>query len=131
MSEEELPSYGEKADVWSLGCVVLEAVTGCQPFQGDSVREMQAVHTAAFEEKSAYGGPSLLSRYNLSPSMQNFLGDMLTPDPDMRPSVYELLARPELQELLGYSAEQTLNPQMAFVDSEAEPMDILSSIQSI
>lgn len=49
MSEEELPQYDEKADLWSLGTIAYEALTGCQPFLADSASEMMQVRQSASE----------------------------------------------------------------------------------
>jgi serine/threonine protein kinase len=40
MAEEELPQYDEKVDIWSLGVVLIEAMTGRQPFLADCTKEM-------------------------------------------------------------------------------------------
>ncbi len=40
ITAEELPCYSTSADLWSLGCVLYEAVSGCQPFLGETTEEM-------------------------------------------------------------------------------------------
>ncbi len=43
MAEEELPQYDERVDVWSLGVIVFEALTGLQPFMADNAQVRSAV----------------------------------------------------------------------------------------
>lgn len=98
MSEEELPSYDEKADVWSLGVLVYEALTGVQPFFADTVPDMIALQALSFTRFSLPESPfpDFISKQQLSPNAQAFISAALTLNPSHRPSTAELLKHPWL-----------------------------------
>ncbi|GIL51832.1 hypothetical protein Vafri_7743 [Volvox africanus] len=98
MSEEELPQYDEKADVWSLGVLAFEALTGCQPFLADSPSEMSRLHRDLLTELDGAGNPLLFSgRSELSGEARSFLLQALQLDPINRSSAERLLQHPLLQ----------------------------------
>ncbi|GFR40827.1 hypothetical protein Agub_g1302 [Astrephomene gubernaculifera] len=108
ISEEELPQYDEKADVWSLGALTYEALTGCQPFLADSPADMGALQRellasseppSAPTTPSAAGGGSqrLFAGRSLSPEARSFLTQALQLDPTRRPSAEALLQHPLLR----------------------------------
>lgn len=93
MAEDELPQYDEKADVFSVGALVFEALTGYQPFLADSIPELLQLHTAKLgaEQRGPDGIPAFLREHGLSPLAQSFLAAMLVLDPRARTSAHELL----------------------------------------
>ena len=90
--------YTEKADLWSVGAIVYEAVTGRQPFLADGAAEMAAVvatRLAAVDSDS--GLPAFIaSAPGLSDDCRTFSAACLVADPAMRPSAAELLLHPWL-----------------------------------
>lgn len=97
MSESELPAYDEKADIWSLGVIIVEALTGRQPFLADSPERMAKVQHM---ELLGNGFGSVLDilrdQETLSLEGQDFLSSILRLNPSERPSAVELLSHPWL-----------------------------------
>ncbi len=98
MSENELPQYDEKADVWSLGCLVFEALTGQQPFMAESPTELEALQGSLTAGPPAPdGAPLLLHHPAVSKLAREFLAAVLCADPARRASAAELLQHPWVQ----------------------------------
>ncbi|EFJ41239.1 hypothetical protein VOLCADRAFT_119772, partial [Volvox carteri f. nagariensis] len=102
MSEEELPQYDEKADVWSLGVLTFEALTGCQPFLADTPAEMARLQRELLSQLDAAGSPWLFADcggrgHLLSREARSFLLEALQLDPINRSSAERLLQHPLIQ----------------------------------
>lgn len=91
MAENELPQYDEKADVWSVGAVIFEALTGQQPFLADNAQDMTRLHASLQEDIGPDGIPAVLNHHLLSPLAKQFLTAALQVDPALRPSAAQLL----------------------------------------
>ncbi|KAJ9509775.1 hypothetical protein QJQ45_011623 [Haematococcus lacustris] len=95
MSEEELPQYDEKADIWSAGVVIFEALTGLQPFPTEQPKQLAEMHAFKLGSVSGKGAlPSFIVDTKLSASAQAFLNAMLQADPALRWSAEQLLQHP-------------------------------------
>ncbi|KAJ3040330.1 hypothetical protein HK097_002584, partial [Rhizophlyctis rosea] len=73
--------YGAKVDVWSLGCLVLEMLTGLHPWhkvRGNVIYLLGTGHSPPVPD-------------TLSDSARDFLGKCFTIDPEARPTATELL----------------------------------------
>ncbi|GAA5808536.1 hypothetical protein MFLAVUS_001927 [Mucor flavus] len=81
--------YTRKADIWSLGCMVVEMFTGDHPFPEFS--QMQAIF-----QIGCYTAPNIPS--NLSEDAQDFLRCTFQLQHEQRPSADELLKHPFLAE---------------------------------
>ncbi|KZV22732.1 mitogen-activated protein kinase kinase kinase 1-like [Dorcoceras hygrometricum] len=77
--------YGRAADIWSLGCTVLEMLTGQIPYS--HLEGMQALFRIGRGEL-----PSIPS--NLSKDAQDFILKCLQVNPDNRPTAAQLLEHP-------------------------------------
>lgn len=81
-------SYTRKADIWSLGCLVVEMMTGDHPFPDCS--QLQAI----FKIGGGKAAPTIPD--NSSPEAVQFLTQTFEIDHNMRPSADDLLLSPFL-----------------------------------
>lgn len=94
LSEEQMPAYGAKADVWSLGVMLHELLTGRQPFMADNAAEMLSEQREALARQTPDGTPTFLAAMPVSAECRDFLRAALQPDPDQRPGAAALLRHP-------------------------------------
>uniref|UniRef100_A0A6U4W5G9 Protein kinase domain-containing protein n=1 Tax=Neobodo designis TaxID=312471 RepID=A0A6U4W5G9_NEODS len=87
MAPEVLKSepYGTKADIWSVGCTVVEMVTGKPPWP-----EMDNMWAAVYKIANSKGLPPGIPK-DLSKDMIAFLEKCFERDPKKRPTAAELL----------------------------------------
>uniref|UniRef100_A0A1D1YNH8 Mitogen-activated protein kinase kinase kinase A n=1 Tax=Anthurium amnicola TaxID=1678845 RepID=A0A1D1YNH8_9ARAE len=78
---------GPPADIWALGCTVMEMATGCPPWR-DVSDPVAAVHRIAFSDQVPEFPCSI------SDDARDFLGRCLNRDPTKRWSAEELLNHP-------------------------------------
>ena len=80
--------YGRPADIYALGCVVLEMATGKHPWVGRFDNVMQAMYRIAMCE-DGLEVPS-----SLSANCRDFVGKCILRNPKSRPTAAELLEHP-------------------------------------
>ena len=79
--------HGRAADIWSLGCTVVEMLTASRPWPG-----LDNHWSAMFAIARTPGGPPLPP--GLSDAARGFLEACFQADPAQRPTATELLAHP-------------------------------------
>ena len=85
---DELNKYDEKADIWSLGALFYEMITGDNLFKAKTLPELQ--------NKAENGIYYLPLEYDLSYEIISFLNAMLQYEPENRATTAELLKHPFL-----------------------------------
>lgn len=83
--------YSYKSDIWSLGCVLYETATLRHPFNADSFQNLLT--------KIVRGvAPPLPAAF--SEDLRSLTAEMLMKDPHKRPSINELLQRPQVNKMI-------------------------------
>jgi NIMA (never in mitosis gene a)-related kinase len=92
-------NYNSKSDMWSLGCILYELATLKHPFDGPNMPAlMQSIIHGRFAPIGA--------RY--SDDLKALIADLLSKDPERRPSINELLSIPFIQARLGQLLDQAV-----------------------
>ncbi|XP_059159248.1 uncharacterized protein LOC131943246 [Physella acuta] len=81
-------SYDEKVDIWSVGCTVVQMVTGNPPFM--DLEQQQITFLLASDKPPIFSLPE-----HSSPAIKNFLQKTFYSQPSLRPSATELLTKDE------------------------------------
>eukprot|EP00727_Mastigamoeba_balamuthi_P008712 m51a1_g4463 putative protein serine threonine kinase (1324) ;mRNA; r:198200-204112 len=80
--------YGSAADIWSLGCTVIEMATARPPMSS----VFPEAHAAMFH--IIQPGNSITIPAHLSPQLQSLISSCLEKDPSLRPTALQLLNHP-------------------------------------
>ncbi|XP_015690821.2 mitogen-activated protein kinase kinase kinase 1-like [Oryza brachyantha] len=97
-------TYGPQADIWSLGCTVLEMLTRQIPYPN-------VEWTNAFFMIGKGEGPQIPSY--LSKDAQDFISQCVQVDPEKRPSASQLLSHPFVNRPLRASFESSSPPAIS------------------
>ncbi|RLN27536.1 mitogen-activated protein kinase kinase kinase ANP1-like [Panicum miliaceum] len=117
---------GPAADVWALGCTVLEIATGCAPWSGVVGDVLAAVRLIGYTDAAPE-----VPRW-LSAEARDFVGRCLARRPGDRPTAAQLLEHPFLASAGGLKGEwvspkSTLDAAFWESDSDDEDHDATSS----
>lgn len=87
-------TYGRKADVWSFGGLLLQMTTGSPPWKCMNFQSIPQllIHVVTIK------GPPPLDSYHISPALRAFMMRCFEFDPNLRPTVAELLEDAYLKE---------------------------------
>ena len=97
--------HGRKADVWSLGCTVLQMATGQPPWKALNFENISALMFHIAQTNEAPPMPD-----DMSQELRSFLNSCFLRNPIARPSISELLEHPFVQGVGDpKSWEQTIN----------------------
>lgn len=100
VDEADMPSYNSKVDIWSLGVVIVEALTGMLPFVSDTPEGMMAVHARHFSgEHCSAPLRQLETSGQYSEEALDFLSKIFQIDPNERSDAESLLYHPWLHTL--------------------------------
>ncbi|PWV17281.1 putative protein kinase [Trypanosoma cruzi] len=86
----EAGGYGMKSDIWSIGCTVVEMITGKPPWP-----ECNSMWAAVYKIAHSTGLPTEIPK-DLDPKLMNFLELCFERDPKKRPTAEQLLRHPFL-----------------------------------
>ncbi|PAA78510.1 hypothetical protein BOX15_Mlig013584g1, partial [Macrostomum lignano] len=115
MSPEQMQksAYTEKSDIWSLGIVAYELACLRPPFVADKQRDLATrIRRGEFEPP-----PDCYS-----PALRALIADCLAVTPEHRPSVEDLLQRPEMIPYSGSGAEESISPERGSLQSWADSL---------
>eukprot|EP00758_Cryptobia_borreli_P016979 Tbor_TRINITY_DN6152_c3_g2::TRINITY_DN6152_c3_g2_i2::g.21460::m.21460 len=84
------PGYGMKSDIWSVGCTIVEMITGKPPWP-----ECNSIWAAVYKIANSTGLPTEIPK-DLDPELMNFLEKTFERDPGKRASASELMKHPFL-----------------------------------
>ncbi|KAH0573779.1 Kinase, NEK [Spironucleus salmonicida] len=88
-------SYSEKADIWSLGCIIYELAALQPPYVASNLDSLKAKVKQGMK-------PALPSHYTTE--LKKIVDQMLAMQPNSRPSCLEMLQHPKIKAICGGAA---------------------------
>ncbi|PAA78509.1 hypothetical protein BOX15_Mlig003906g2 [Macrostomum lignano] len=122
MSPEQMQksAYTEKSDIWSLGIVAYELACLRPPFVADKQRDLATrIRRGEFEPPPDW----------YSPALRTLISDCLSVNPDHRPTVEDLLRRPEMRNRLSANESTPEASLRHWSDQLRELTDLLTAWQ--
>ncbi|EPY28501.1 protein kinase [Strigomonas culicis] len=86
----EAGGYGSKSDIWSIGCTIVEMLTGRPPWP-----ECNSMWAAVYKIANSTGLPTEIPK-DIDPQLMNLLEKTFERDPRRRPTAAEMLQHPFL-----------------------------------
>ncbi|XP_047441159.1 calcium/calmodulin-dependent protein kinase type 1D-like [Mugil cephalus] len=93
-------TYDTKSDIWSLGCILFELCTLKPAFTAETTVTLMP---------KIIGGPYPSLPDHFSAELRELLNDILDKEPESRPTVNEILARPMIISCLSAKCKATVN----------------------
>ena len=110
-------AYGTKADIWSVGCTVVEMLNGGSPPWSE---RFESVYSAMYHIGNTQGVPSNIPS-DISGGCRQFLMRCFDRDVGRRASAQELLADPWLREVEGASSSFPSTPMIDECEQPTSP----------
>ncbi|CAF1675299.1 unnamed protein product, partial [Adineta ricciae] len=105
--------YGQKTDIWSLGCCVFEMITYEHPF---NAKDMPALINKIIANQT----PQISKRY--SQPLRNIIDSLFKKNPDERPTAKALLQNPYIKDHILRLLDKTAKKCNSQVKSNSQPV---------
>eukprot|EP01025_Chloroclados_australasicus_P027435 TRINITY_DN2720_c0_g1_i4.p3 TRINITY_DN2720_c0_g1~~TRINITY_DN2720_c0_g1_i4.p3 ORF type:complete len:420 (-),score=39.47 TRINITY_DN2720_c0_g1_i4:5540-6799(-) len=100
VGENDLPSYDEAADIWSLGVIVYKLLVGEKPFKGNTPEQVAEDQRRKLKGERKLPLPQFLHELDIPILAKSFISECLQLEPENRKTAEQLLEHPWLTTML-------------------------------